>query len=1256
MFTHNWVDATTLQAWANHLNAQGDLPKVVRRLIRATIPSLQKVQFPAGESVQVGGWDGVLEASESNEYVPPGRSVWEFGTNRDPKTKADKDYQKRCQNPLGIDPATTTFIFVTPRRWANKDAWVNEKTRDRLWAKMRVYDADDLEQWLEIAPAVHVWLALRIGQLPEGVRDLGHFWEDWISATEPKLSAELHLAGRDAEVVQITDWLQASPASKTVQAESQEEAIAFVASVINQLPDEKREAYLSRCLLPQNKEAWEFLKVAHRNLILIPTFEQPSGVGTAVDQGHQVLIPIGKANQPSSNVLSLPRLAREGLTKALVSMGVSKEKAQHLTLETRRSLMVLRRQIARDPSIHQPAWAKPESARSLLPVLLAGDWDDSKEADRKIIEEIARKPYAEVVDVLARWVNESDPPVRRVGTIWQAICRDDSWQLLSRFILPDDWALIESITLKVLGELDPRYELLIKDRFAAPVYGKVLSYSGYLREGVAETLAYLATNYSTEELHDELPRQDKINSIVYQLMNSTVDWKLWASLGSLLVTLAEAAPDIFLKAVEVALAGNPPVLQQLFHEEEPIGNSPYVGLLWALETFASEPRYLSRVSLILCKLARLDPGGKLVNRPFGSLGEIFLSWSPQTPANLEQRLRVLDLLLVKEPEVAWKLLCSLLPDWRRNVSCGISQEEFKTYVDPITDRLIKHVGEDSERWCDLINIFIHFQYQNQEILLEKFQNINVMSFCDADRLRIWKNLNSLLRDLRLFSNEGIEFLSSQIISSDDGNILSATLIEKLSKICQRFESQDFIHRYAYLFSSRAIPPNATGDWQTDQQLLDQAKLEAVKEIYSTGGLSAILVIAEQVEFPADLGFTLGRVEDKKELAIIIINSTLGEDNSVIKNVGIGFVSSFHQSHGWEWEKVLLSENLDSWSAQKQADFIRGLPFKKATWELLASCPKSAHTLYWKQVRAWGKSDDPEFVVRSLLDAERFFDALDILSFDLKHNCLEISSSLIIETLKKINYYYSDDQSLYSDHRLLNYHIEQAFCYLDKSQDVDESQVVKLEWAYFSILRDSRRQSKLLYRKLSKNPHFFIYLIKFISPSENEDPQIENLGSEQIAILARQAYELLNEWHHLPGLADDGSLDSEELRNWITEARNAYPSAHTDYYIGQLLAFSPTEKDDSWPISVTRDLLEELASVALEDGFVTGVIYPGGFYDASRPVGEGGRKERELENKYRDYAKLTHDGWPRTAALLNKIADIYKIKAYHEDRQVKLEDY
>ena len=164
------ITATDLKQWTGR-RAQDTLPKLVRLLIHATTTDLlEPISMPSGDSVQKPGLDGIVKRRNTpDEFVPPNVSVWKMGTNKEYKTKANGDYNKRTDDPVGFEPHKTTFVFVTTQQWWNgKDDWIAEKKAENIWADVRVYDADDLEHWLEQAPAITTWLGNKIGKLSQG--------------------------------------------------------------------------------------------------------------------------------------------------------------------------------------------------------------------------------------------------------------------------------------------------------------------------------------------------------------------------------------------------------------------------------------------------------------------------------------------------------------------------------------------------------------------------------------------------------------------------------------------------------------------------------------------------------------------------------------------------------------------------------------------------------------------------------------------------------------------------------------------------------------------------------------------------------------------------------------------------------------------------------------------------------------------------------------------------------------------------------
>jgi hypothetical protein len=96
----------------------------------------------------------------------------------------------------------------------------------------------------------------------------------------------------------------------------------------------------------------------------------------------------------------------------------------------------------------------------------------------------------------------------------------------------------------------------------------------------------------------------------------------------------------------------------------------------------------------------------------------------------------------------------------------------------------------------------------------------------------------------------------------------------------------------------------------------------------------------------------------------------------------------------------------------------------------------------------------------------------------------------------------------------------------------------------------------------------------------------------------------------------------------------------------VLAHAPPDSDGVWPHTGVRDVIEETESRHLESGLHAGRINQRGV-SCKNPL-EGGRQERELEKQYRNWAKAVTAKWPRTARLLNSLAETYESFGRMED--------
>ena len=650
------VNADGLEMWADSPSARTGLTDLVRELLIDT-PGVTDLTVRTGRGVDLPGWDALADGGPGTPYVPAGRSAWEMGAGRDPRRKAEEDYRKRTRDPLGVDPAVTAFVFVTPRRWAGKDEWSRSKRAERVWRDVRVLDADDLEGWLRSRHPVHVRFSERLGLRPREIKSLRLWWDRWSEPTTPPFPSDLLLAGRDSQADKLRGELSGTASGIGIKAGSRDEAIAFTAAVLHSLDDPD---HLSRSFVVASATAWDDSVSKPGRSVLVPDFEG-ADMAAAVRAGHQVVVPMG-VDDPGQ-AIELPRLGRSEARAAFEAMGIEPDKADRYAVRARRSLTSLRRALSVNPRVARPGWEQGPDGDILAALVLVGSWSDNREADHQIVSEIVNRDYESVERLLCRWENSEDPPFRRSGNSWRLSNPEDAWERLSRQIITQDLKRWGKAVLEVLGTRDPVLDLAPLSRFMAPLYGLEQQWSDDLRRGLAQGIALLAV-LGLPRLIAGLTGPGHAGRLVQDLLDRAGNdylGKLWQQLSDVLPLLAEAAPEVFLEAVCRDSGGDQPLLAKMFTDHNVFASSPHVGLLWGLERLCWSSEHLPAAMDALVQLAQIDPGGRCAARPLESARLALWPLAPQTSGSLERRMYTLDGLLDRFPNTGKQLLLELVP-------------------------------------------------------------------------------------------------------------------------------------------------------------------------------------------------------------------------------------------------------------------------------------------------------------------------------------------------------------------------------------------------------------------------------------------------------------------------------------------------------------------------------------------------------------------------------------------------------------------
>ena len=209
---------------------------------------------------------------------------------------------------------------------------------------------------------------------------------------------------------------------------------------------------------------------------------------------------------------------------------------------------------------------------------------------------------------------------------------------------------------------------------------------------------------------------------------------------------------------------------------------------------------------------------------------------------------------------------------------------------------------------------------------------------------------------------------------------------------------------------------------------------------------------------------------------------------------------------------------------------------------------------------------------------------------------------------------------------------------------DQVDVARLELLLYPLIGDYR-ESIVLHRTLATEPHLFVRLMEVAHRDKTM------LGMDRSASF-RRAMSVLDGWRGCPGMTADGELDAVVMKQWVDAARQGLAAAELsdigDYEIGRLLANSPEDENGTWPLPAVCELIDEVGSRNLDEGFIAGMCR--GLMSSVRGVYDGGQQEHESAQRYHALSKQIRSTSRHTARLLKKAADRYKDRAKEEDEQ------
>jgi hypothetical protein len=1106
------VDGTALVQWADRQDAWTRLPVLVRRLIRETTPAIEQLIFPGGDAVNLPGFDGRTVSAKGTVWVPSGGTIWEMGCSKDPASKARADYAKRSAEVPQIEQQRLTFVFVTPRRWSGRAAWVTEAKSKGAWADVRAYDATDLETWLEEAPASRQWLGELLGVASAGLLTPDEWWTAWSSASEPPISLDLITSRRNGESDRLLENLRRGDRVVTVSGDDQKEAIAFVVATLMLAGADD---LLDRTLVLTRTDIALGSRGTVPPIIIVDLPE-----GQEVDLGDRskivLLRPYAKGRLPEKADVELTYVGSDAFKKCLQNMGLGEEEADRRAKEAGYSVTVLRRRLSDDPEVRRPTWARDGEAQAVLPFAFAGSWlDGDRSDDLDALSLLADKSTLELQQDRDRLLRLEEAPLASYGSVNVVVSQIDALFALGAFIRAQDLDRFFDLVPFVLRERDPALDLPRDEWWMANVRGKGRPYSGTFTSGIGDALCIMSVHGQAicgQRLGINV--QGRAARVVRQLMTNLSE-EQWLSRRSILRVLAEAAPPAFLECLEAELRRPEPTISAIMGTVEGgiSGECLRTDLLWALETLGWHSEYFGRVAAVAMDLRRFDSKDNWSNTAAGTVAALFRAWLPSTVVSVDGRMTTLrqlsqthlaptiDACLSLLPEAHRFAMHSVRPRWRAvdgEIPKATNHDVHRSMVE--ASRLLLDMAPlATVELAKILDAFGRLHPDDQARLVDEVARW-AKTAGDDDKVRLRDVARSELRQMAF--------------QKDKEHQRATRLIESVYAMLEPSRLED---RHSWLFKQqhvewRELEQDELADrisWEERDKLVRERRAAALAEIEQGGGRDGLFAFAMSAGDPSVVADVLVDDETPAEEVVKWVSMALRHPDQVPAR-------PFLRTLLWRMSRRDLSSFADdlslTWRDEDAAllAIAEALPGTATGWRAVERLGPQATAHYWQKVLIHGFWDDAEeiqFAVERLLLAGR-----PRTAFHAAHSHPErLAGQTWQRVLQAIVAGGETDGPRPSE-----YDLTQVLKRLDGDPTVSEEDIAHLELPFIRALRPygnhgAPERTLALHRLLARSPEDFVAFVSWLYRRSDgeDDSSLAKVDAETVRFRAEIAYDLLH---------------------------------------------------------------------------------------------------------------------------------------------------
>lgn len=1195
----------------NPRRAQELLPELTYRLIKASV-QLNKIHIPKGNSISNHGCDGIVETQEQHRIIPFGKSLWEFGTDKEVNSKAEKDYKKRLQD-FSHD---VTFVFGTFRAWTKKEDFCKKHKNDCKWKGIEALNSIDYESWLEDHPSIALWLAKEINKLPpQSVKLISTRLREWKAQTEIELKDDLVLHNRDSEQNALIELLKHKNGTIDIIAPSWLEGLIFVLSII-----EKDNNCMDRALILQTQEVWDRIAEYHNGLILLYEGFEPINIGHTshkhlvirISDNNQRGLESQTTKQDKNKVI----LTKQNKKTVLEKMGFSALDADEINKDTygyldliaihpklipidNNAMRQLKEVLEQDPNVYYS-------------LFLSGAWDSRYEGDRKFLEAVSGKEYTGLENYIHKIENINF--LETSGSHYKILLKK---LIVSYFCDNANNEKFWKNAKNVFSEKDKAFKE--QQEF---IPNSSFLHSSILRKELADTLIILAMINQNW--------QDRVDAVIQEAIDQDNIVESLFSLRDILYLFAEASPSTIIDYFEL-LSGrdSEQELLERFFEKDTImflDNSHY--LFQALKIIAWDQNHFARVVKILFKLAKI----KFCKQDcLETLHSLFLGWFHNTSTSHSKRIGLLKNLYIDNSEIVWNILCEILPrygmtnlgfscpkhrDWCDGIdfnSMEIPKEYFE-YIEEATKLILQYTDNLAKSFYCVSTLLLRINNKYQLDFVNKLE-IYLPTANSQEKFEIKQKIIKQISDVREFNWD-----------------ISDECIDQMQKLVENIHFNDPIYENLHLFQEYHL------DIEKEKQAHTQ-RLQAIRNMYQQVDVDNIFALIRKANSAicTEIGNILHEINHQQFKAKMLewLVSDIQNEYLCARGFFVGKIDTLLQ------DKTFL----ETITAQQRVELFKIGNINNANLKILKEQNLDEQRQYWESFDIYSKCgmETIPSIFYTLISFDMPEKALCFLAISLTRNSFgeikinieDIATAMLLVDPKKV------------DGRQDAYYYGEIIKKLQKL-DLDLATMFNIEWKFLQ-LKNFYCTSSMKF--MFQNPSSFIDFILF------NDDKIQKLDEESRRAYGLNHFYFSGFFSFLHPETKEPMLSIEEIQKWINEAINYITKTQSDKnilysknMIGRLLGrFVDNKEITSLSQETLKFLDQNLEDYQIKEGFVCEIKHSWLPKVKWKKMDEGGEAEMKISEAYKKYAEFLRDKFcDNLAECFVKKSDQCKKEAQYED--------